>query len=286
MEGADNRADRPDFRSPAYLRLGEVIPDHGHLMHLFLLRVPELDAMWHLHPDPIAEETHLPWTCPICPPAATKFSPMSSTRAAIPWTLVGSIDLPQITAGKPLAGDDSAWSGGAAGCVGRLIPQTRRLPDGGRIVWQRPAGTLKAGVPMEFTFAVQDKNGRPAQDMEPYMGMAGHAEFVRSDLSVFAHVHPAGSVSMAALELAQAGLPGSCGLRTNAHVDAHARCPCRCPTPARFRRKCASRTGFPSPATIAFCSGKARRPRRNWRLRRACGERDLSGACFSLWIFD
>lgn len=39
------------------------------------------------------------------------------------------------------------------------------------------------------------------------MGMAGHAEFVRSDLSVFAHVHPAGSVSMAALELAQEGVP-------------------------------------------------------------------------------
>jgi hypothetical protein len=54
---------------------------------------------------------------------------------------------------------------------------------------------------------VQDKDGRPAQDMEPYMGMAGHAEFVRSDLTVFAHVHPAGSVSMAALELAQDGMP-------------------------------------------------------------------------------
>jgi hypothetical protein len=65
---------------------------------------------------------------------------------------------------------------------------------------------LKAGVPVEFTFAVQDKDGRPVRDMEPYMGMAGHAEFVRSDLSVFAHVHPAGSVSMAALELAQDGL--------------------------------------------------------------------------------
>jgi hypothetical protein len=38
------------------------------------------------------------------------------------------------------------------------------------------------------------------------MGMAGHAEFVRSDMSVFAHVHPAGSVSMAALELAQGGM--------------------------------------------------------------------------------
>ena len=41
------------------------------------------------------------------------------------------------------------------------------------------------------------------------MGMAGHAEFIRSDLSVFAHVHPAGSVSMAALELAQDGLPNA-----------------------------------------------------------------------------
>jgi len=42
--------------------------------------------------------------------------------------------------------------------------------------------------------------------LEPYMGMAGHAEFVRSDFSVFAHVHPSGSVPMASLKLAQAGL--------------------------------------------------------------------------------
>jgi hypothetical protein len=38
------------------------------------------------------------------------------------------------------------------------------------------------------------------------MGMAAHAEVVSSDLSVFAHIHPSGSVSMAALNLAQAGL--------------------------------------------------------------------------------
>jgi hypothetical protein len=35
------------------------------------------------------------------------------------------------------------------------------------------------------------------------MGMAGHAEFVKSDFSVFAHVHPAGSVPMASLLVAQ-----------------------------------------------------------------------------------
>jgi hypothetical protein len=35
------------------------------------------------------------------------------------------------------------------------------------------------------------------------MGMAGHAVFVRSDESVFAHIHPAGSPPMAALAVAQ-----------------------------------------------------------------------------------
>jgi len=35
--------------------------------------------------------------------------------------------------------------------------------------------------------------------MQPYMGMAGHAAFVRDDFQVFAHIHPSGSASMAAL---------------------------------------------------------------------------------------
>jgi hypothetical protein len=87
------------------------------------------------------------------------------------------------------------------------------LADGGHMVWLRDRHPLPANTAMNFTFAVEDKNGKPANDLEPYMGMAGHAEFVSKDLSVFAHVHPAGSVPMAALELARgstempAGLP-------------------------------------------------------------------------------
>jgi hypothetical protein len=38
------------------------------------------------------------------------------------------------------------------------------------------------------------------------MGMAGHLIILRSDGAVFAHVHPAGSVAMASLELAQRSL--------------------------------------------------------------------------------
>ncbi len=72
------------------------------------------------------------------------------------------------------------------------------------MIWERGHGPLKANTAMAFRFSVADKDGKPARDLEPYMGMAGHAEFVRSDLSVFAHVHPAGSVPMASLEMAQA----------------------------------------------------------------------------------
>ena len=38
--------------------------------------------------------------------------------------------------------------------------------------------------------------------MQPYLGMAGHAAFVKTDGSVFAHTHPQGSAAMAALMLA------------------------------------------------------------------------------------
>jgi hypothetical protein len=44
------------------------------------------------------------------------------------------------------------------------------------------------------------------------MGMAAHAAVSSRDGSVFAHLHPGGSISMAALQRFQAGVP----------VDAHA----------------------------------------------------------------
>ena len=58
----------------------------------------------------------------------------------------------------------------------------------------------------EKGFLVEEKDCSPARSLEPYMGMAAHAEVVCIDLSVFAHIHPAGSVSMASLDIAQAGL--------------------------------------------------------------------------------
>jgi hypothetical protein len=53
------------------------------------------------------------------------------------------------------------------------------------------------------------------------MGMAGHAEIVNSDRSVFAHIHPDGSVAMAALELAQKNsVTGNAGASARAGANA------------------------------------------------------------------
>jgi hypothetical protein len=136
-------------------------------------------------------------------------------KAGFPWTLVGQIDLPEIS-GKALAGDDSNWTG-APLTVEANHASVSQLADGGRIVWERGSGPLAANAAMVFKFKVEDKDGNPAKDLEPYMGMAGHAEFVSSDMSVFAHIHPAGSASMAALELAN-GVPNGNEAITGDHA--------------------------------------------------------------------
>jgi hypothetical protein len=183
------------------VKMEEVIPDHNHLMHLFLISTPGMERMWHLHPQR-AEGGAFVDELPSMPGGHYEVFADIVDKDGFPWTLVGQVDLPQMN-GKPMAGDDSTWTGTALATeVGdRNVAQ---LAGGGRIVWERGNAPLVANTAMVFKFKVEDKDGNPAKDIEPYMGMAGHAEFVSSDMSVFAHIHPAGSVSMAALELANA----------------------------------------------------------------------------------
>jgi hypothetical protein len=109
--------------------------------------------------------------------------------SGFPETLVATLTLPNDIAGTPLAGDDA---GGVPGSS----------PDGAHILWDRDASPIKAGRADAFKFRLVAKDGKPVTDTELYMGMLGHAAFVKNDGTVFAHVHPSGSVPMAALQLA------------------------------------------------------------------------------------
>jgi hypothetical protein len=194
-------------RRPAdAINFDNLIPDHGHLMHFFMIRVPEMDSFWHLHPTAAGHATFTA-DLPQVPPGHYELFADVVLSSGFPVTMVGQVNVP-IFSGKPLTGDDS-------GIVARPISQNAEdssvysFPDGGRMIWLRDASPLKANAALSFQFHVEDKDGKPARDLEPYMGMAAHAEIIRSDASVFAHVHPTGSVSMAALDLAQMQMPGA-----------------------------------------------------------------------------
>jgi hypothetical protein len=181
-----------------YKVMDGIVPDHGHLMHLFLVRTPALDRIWHLHPNRQGDGTFVDALPSIQPGRYAVFADIVD-QSGFPWTLVGSIDLPQIN-GSPLSGDDSG--GDAPALTPSSDSAVDVLDDGTRVVWHRDNAAICANAPMILRFEVQDQNGKPATDVKPYMGMAAHAEIVSSDLQVFAHIHPSGSVPMAALMMA------------------------------------------------------------------------------------
>ena len=188
---------RLDLRDPGWIgsrRLDDFVLDHGRLMHLFVLS-PGLDRLWHLHPDEIqtgAFEHQLP----DMPPGQYELFADLVHATGVSETATAQLTTQAIT-GVPLAGDDSAWSAG---------PANAGTP-GGRIVWLRDNAPLVPKRLTMFTFRVEDQNGQPARDLELYMGMPGHAIFVRRDRQVFAHVHPSGSAPMAAMAIAMPSNP-------------------------------------------------------------------------------
>lgn len=206
----------------------ELLPDHGHLMHLYVIREPEMDAVFHLHPAQTAPG-ELQAELPAMPPGHYRLFADIVHRSGFPETLTARLDVPAGLKAVALDSEDAAATPPplSAGELGTSY----RLPDGYTMVWDRPA-TLVADRGYSFRFRLLDEAGQPARDMQPYLGMAGHAAFVKTDWSTFAHTHPEGSAAMPAMMLAN----GEEGMRM---VDSQATGPL--PPTVEFPY------GFPSP---------------------------------------
>jgi len=201
----------------------KLIPDHGHLMHLFLIRTPQMDRFYHLHPEQ-AFGSPITFTIDLPDVPAGHYQVYADIvrESGFPDTMVAEIDLPNIP-GVPLTGDNSEVTTHPLPNEASLSTSSTdvtekgdvdTLSDGYRMVWERGPIPISANHFVWLRFRLEDPQGKAATGVEPYMGMAGHAEIVRSDRSVFAHIHPDGSVAMAALELAQKNrhAPGSADL--------------------------------------------------------------------------
>ena len=166
-------------------RLDDFVADHGHIMHLFVMS-PSLDRLWHLHPRSTGVG-EFEQTLPPMPAGTYQLFADLVHATGVSETVTGQITTQNVQ-GTPLIGDDSGWSASQ--------------PQSTRIAWVKDNGPLVPRRLTTFTFRVEDGSGKPVEDLELYMGMPGHAVFVRKDLQVFAHVHPSGSAPMAALDIA------------------------------------------------------------------------------------
>jgi hypothetical protein len=178
--------------------INDLVPDHEHLMHLFMIRDPGMDFMLHLHPER-QDDGRFEQVLPSMPEGRYRIYADVVHGTGFPETETGEVLLPQIVSGLP-RGDDALTETAplAAG------PQMGRAPlsNGARLQWLNGSDPIRARQPVWLKFRVEDLDGNAVADLEPYMGMPGHLAVVRADWRVFAHLHPAGTAPIAAVQLA------------------------------------------------------------------------------------
>jgi hypothetical protein len=151
-----------------------LIPDHGKLLHFFLVKKNGLGALAHLHPvaiDSLAFETALPFL-----PAGEYFVFADALHEnGFAETMVQSVTLgnPPAMAWKPTDKDDAVF-------VGSGVRTPSRFDDGSTLSWDGARGAHLAGADARLHFTLRDAAGK-LLTVEPYMGMAAHAVVVRDD---------------------------------------------------------------------------------------------------------
>ncbi|WP_309669092.1 hypothetical protein [Gemmatimonas sp.] len=189
-------------------RFAPVMPDHGKLMHLFLIRADGAEAssvLAHLHPLRVHADTFV-----------TRIPSMTAGRYLLfgdlllqngsQRTLVDTIDVPvaPVVPGEdgaaavvtssviPALDTDDAWSAVTPVPLGGAY----RLASGAAMVLTADA-RVDAGRDLRLVATVSNADGSRSM-LEPYMGMGGHAMVLRRDAGVFMHLHPMGTASMTA----------------------------------------------------------------------------------------
>ena len=220
-------------------RWSPFVPDHGKLMHMFLVR-DDLGAFAHLHPVRLDSST---FRQPMPPMPAGQYRLYGDVvhESGFTQTLVDTVTIADDLAGaEGLDPDDSWLTTMPAGKAGGVT-----LADGSRMVWEGAPAMITAGQELELRFTVYAPDGTPAH-LEPYMGMLAHAAVTREDGAVFVHLHPMGTVSMTSQQLFEQRARGDTArdergglvIRPGMKHDEHASAvsfPYEFPQPGRYR---------------------------------------------------
>jgi hypothetical protein len=199
---------------------GPLVPEHGKLMHLFVIREPQMDAFAHLHPVKInwkVFETPLP----DLPAGEYRVYADVTYETGFADTLTTTVHLPEpaaVSGAFSSVDADDAWriaspfDGGANTNRQRVALSPNLWMD------MNVDGPLIENRDARLRFAVRDVILRPVK-LDHYMGMAGHLILRREDGAVFTHLHPSGSYSMTAQQLFELRAEGKAPLKVASAKD-------------------------------------------------------------------
>ncbi|HVT58624.1 MAG TPA: hypothetical protein VHR45_09500 [Thermoanaerobaculia bacterium] len=189
-----------------------LVPDHGKIMHLFLIRQPGLDVFAHLHPVPAGpgQEDNFRTALPPLPAGnyrlyadITQLSGFSETvtaAIALPAPPPASAPFEVIPSSLAPDPDDSLRLAPPLAVRPQVVAAVSPLDGGLTMTWEKSLQPRTAGRELMLRFAVRTPDGQPVS-LEPYMGMPAHAVILRDDGNVFIHLHPMGTISMSAQRL-------------------------------------------------------------------------------------
>ncbi|MEO7646970.1 MAG: hypothetical protein ABIV11_01870 [Gemmatimonadaceae bacterium] len=185
---ARNESLRPGTRRSGYTPM---IPDHGKLMHMFVVS-DDLRAFAHLHPSTSDTVRFTAWRPPLPGGSYHAYGDVVH-ESGFAQTLTAPLTL------RPQTAEPSSGSRGDDSWHVSVVPVTSSATSDREtmIRWDRGTAQLIAGKPAPLRFTITDLAGN-AVALELYMGMAAHAVVMRDDRSVFIHLHPSGTVPMAA----------------------------------------------------------------------------------------
>ncbi len=183
-----------------------LIPDHGKLIHLFLtaenVTSGHSPAFAHLHPRTTAKGQY-----------AVAFPPLPAGNYRIYADLAHESGLTETVTNRleitvPFVGNWSPSDSDDSFEPERALQPTVEVGDG--LTIHLVESPVVPGIPVELKALVRDAQGKPVP-LQPFLRMLGHAVIERSDGAVFAHVHPAGTLSMAVAHQLAVAAEGEAG---------------------------------------------------------------------------
>ena len=172
-------------------RMSDIIPDHGKIMHVYLIS-DNYDMLAHIHPSRYENDDKF----------IVKMPPVDFGTYYLFMDVTHATGFSHTMTNKIEYNEDNITFTESIFDIDRDVDDAWAINSKeNRITWKNKKPFYKSGDDIDLEFQVMN-NGKPAI-LEPYIKMGGHAALLKKDQTVFVHIHPIGTISMASQEIFQ-----------------------------------------------------------------------------------